>query len=202
MANTDIEVLRVIRKPPMGKLALEVNSVRYDRLSDIPTATIRQRILAAVGDMIVFVDGYDTLVQAGMAPPISGSADDGTNYASSVRERQEAFKTEVARQQYEAQLAASQVQPAPKKVESKAKSDSAEDILEELSIVEQIDVIFQKYLAQDASIQGITARLESIPEGGLRIRVGSTYYSQPKEIEDDRVRRALTLALKEWESGK
>ncbi|HET6445932.1 MAG TPA: hypothetical protein VFI27_15290 [candidate division Zixibacteria bacterium] len=202
MADMDIEVLRVIRKPPMGKLAIEVNSVQFERLSDIPTATIRQRILAAVGDMIVFVDGYDTLVQAGMAPPLSGSADDGANYASSVTERQEAFKTQVARQQYEAQLAASQVQPAPKKVESKAKSNAADSIVEELSIVEQIDVIFQKYLAQDASLQGRIARLESIPEGGLRIRVDSIYYSQPKEIEDKRIRRALTLALREWESGR
>jgi len=202
MADMDIEVLRVIRKPPMGKLAIEVNSVQFERLSDIPTATIRQRILAAVGDMIVFVDGYDTLVQAGMAPPLSGSADDGANYASSVTERQEAFKTQVARQRYEAQLAASQVQPAPKKVESKAKSNAADSIVEELSIVEQIDVIFQKYLAQDASLQGRIARLESIPEGGLRIRVDSIYYSQPKEIEDKRIRRALTLALREWESGR
>ena len=186
----------------MGKLAIEVNSVQFERLSDIPTATIRQRILAAVGDMIVFVDGYDTLVQAGMAPPLSGSADDGANYASTVTERQEAFKTQVARQRYEAQLAASQVQPAPKKVESKAKSNAADSIVEELSIVEQIDVIFQKYLAQDASLQGRIARLESIPEGGLRIRVDSIYYSQPKEIEDKRIRRALTLALREWESGR
>jgi len=199
MADQDIEVLRVIRKLPLGKLAVNINSVQYENFSDIPSSSARQRVLAAVGDLIVFVDGYDTLVQAGMAPPKSEADSAGQSFPISVTEREAAFKTELARQRYEASLAKN-VSPESVMVEPEVELDVGPDV--EINLVDRIDILFQKHLAGDPSLRGRSAGLESVPGGGLRIRVENKYYSQPKEIEDANVRRALMSALQEWEKGK
>jgi hypothetical protein len=201
MMDREIEVFRVVRKPPMGKLVVEVNSTKYEKLSEVPPGNLKQRILAAIGDLVVFVDGYDTLVRAGMAPPVSGTNSAGQPYASSVEARQSAFRSELERQRYEAQLK-SQTQKISVENEQKAVSSSATGINSELSMVDQIDIILQRYLAEDPALRGRIAHLESAPGGGLRIRVDSSYYSQPKDIEDGRIRRAIMLALREWEAGE
>lgn len=198
--DIDFEVFRVIRKPPLGKLVVEVNSTQYEKLSDIPSGSLKQRILAAVGDLVVFVDGYETLVRAGTAPPLSGTDQTGVPYASSVQDRQAAFRSELARQRSEAQLK-SQAQQLSRKQDLTAGGEPATGLASDLSMVDQIDIILQRYLAEDPTLKGRVAHVESAPEGGLRIRVDSHYYSQPKEIEDTRVRRALNLALREWETG-
>jgi len=195
----DIEILKVIRKTPLGKLAVEVNSVQYDRLADVPAANLKQTIMAAVGDLIVFVDGYDALVQAGLAPPVTGADSSGQPLPSSMSEREAAFRDELARQRYDAELA-EKAQSEPVKKEPPPELDDGPDV--EINLVEQIDALFQKYLAEDPSLKGRSAGLESVPGGGLRIRVDGKIYSQPKEIEDAKVRRALMLALREWENTK
>jgi hypothetical protein len=184
----------------MGKLVVEVNSTQYDKLSEIPAENLMQRILAAVGDLVVFVDGYDTLVRAGMAPPISGTDQTGAPYASSVQDRQDAFRDELARQRYETQLK-SQTQQFSGNQDRPSDGESSTGPDSDLSMVDQIDIILQRYLSEDPALKGRVAHVESAPEGGLRIRVDNHYYSQPKEIEDTRIRRALMLALREWETG-
>lgn len=199
MMDRDVDVFRVLRKPPMGKLVIEVNSTQYEKISEVPTGNLKQRILAAVGELVVFVDGYDSLVRAGMAPPISGTDQAGVPYASSMEDRQVAFRNELERQRYEAQLK-SQAQQISEPPDSTSGGDSVTDFDPEDSLVDQIDIILQRYLAEDPSLKGRVAHLESAPEGGLRIRVDNNYHSQPKEIEDGRIRRALMLALREWET--
>lgn len=195
----DIEVMKVIRKTPLGKLAVEVNSVQFESLAGVPAANVKQAILAAVGDLIVFVDGYDTLVQAGMAPPVSGADPSGQPLPTSMSEREAAFRTELARQRYEAELA-EKAEPEPVKKEPPPELADGSDV--EINLVERIDTLFQKYLAEDPSLKSRSAGLESVPGGGLRIRVDAKYYSQPKDIEDANVRKALMLALRDWENTK
>ena len=198
--DRDFEVFRVVRKPPMGKLVIAVNSTEYEKLSEVPSGNLRQRILAAVGDLVVFVDGYDTLVRAGMAPPITGTSSTGEPYAPSVEERQNAFRIELERQRYEAQLK-DQTEKITGELERKESGKPPVGAASDLPMVEQIDIIFQRYLAEDPALRGRIAHLEGAPGGGLRIRVDTKYYSQPKEIEDVRIRRALMLALREWEKS-
>jgi hypothetical protein len=195
----DVEILKVIRKTPLGKLAVEINSIRYESLEEVRAANVKQTILAAVGDLIVFVDGYDTLVQAGLAPPASGSMASGQPLPPSISEREAAFRTELSRQRLEAELAA-QAEPEPVKKEPPPELDDGPDV--EINLVARIDALFQKYLAADPALQGRSAQLESDPGGGLKIRVDDTFYSQPKDIADPNVRRALMLALREWEGTK
>ena len=68
--DNEIEVMRILRIPPIGKLGVEVNGHRFERLADIPNAAARQRLMTAIGELIVFTDGYKTLVDAGVAPPL------------------------------------------------------------------------------------------------------------------------------------
>ena len=199
MAENDIVVFKVIRKPPLGKLAVEVNSVKYESLSEIQAANVKQMVMAAIGDLIVFVDGYDTLVDAGMAPPAASSTPGTQQLLASMSERQAAFRSSVQRLRDEAALA-EQAKPEPMQKEPPPKLDDGPDV--EINLIETIDALFQKYIAADPSLRGRSAGLESAPGGGLRIRVDYAYYDQPKQIEDVQVRRALMLALKEWESGE
>ena len=195
----DVEVLKVIRKAPLGKLAVEINSVQYESIAEVQAANVKQTIMAAVGDLIVFVDGYDTLVDAGLAPPATGSSVGGQPLPASMSEREAAFRSELSRQRLEAELAA-QAEPEPVSKEPPPELDDGPDV--EINLVERIDTLFQKYMAQDPSLRGRNAGLESVPGGGLRIRVDNKVYSQPKEIEDANVRKALMLALREWEGTK
>ena len=38
--DNEIEVMRVIRVPPMGKLVVEVNGKRYEQLGDVSNAAL------------------------------------------------------------------------------------------------------------------------------------------------------------------
>ena len=66
-----LEVMRIKRIPPMGKLVIEVGNQRFDRISQIQDEVIKQLVVAAIGELIVFADGYQTLADAGVAPPMS-----------------------------------------------------------------------------------------------------------------------------------
>lgn len=198
--DKELDVFKVVRVPPMGKLVVESRMKRFDKLSQVTDSSLRQQILAAIGELVVFVDGYDTLVQAGLAPPPSGAGQSGAPYASSVEERQRAFLDQMEIQRNEAILQAQQDRisgkdDAPADAASLARIDSG------LTLAEQIDLILQKYLADDPALVGRIVHLENAPEGGLRIRVDDKYYEQPKDLDDGRVRRAIMLALREWETG-
>lgn len=71
----------------------------------------------------------------------------------------------------------------------------------ELSIVEQIDAILQKYIAADPRLARRSIHLEHAPNGGLRITVDNNYYQRPAEIEEKEVQLVIKMALKEWESS-
>ena len=66
----EIEVMRVIRVPPMGKLVIEAEGQRLETLQEIESDKVKQRVLAAIGELITFAGGYRSLENAGLAPPL------------------------------------------------------------------------------------------------------------------------------------
>ena len=190
--DNEIEVMRVLRIPPRGQLVVQVGENRYERIAEIHDEALGRFLLAAVGELVVFANGYSTLVAAGVAPPLTrGPAVSQEPYAGSVEERQEAFVASL-----EAQRDHELVSASP---EATKKSPPPEEEVEPLSIVDQINPLLQKQIDANPELQGRVVHLESEPAGGLLIRVDGQLYERPENIEDIRIRKTIAAALKEWD---
>lgn len=204
--RNEVEMMRVLRLPPMGKLVVEASDQRYETLAMINNDSVRQRVLAAIGELIIFAGGYKTLVDAGVAPPLGAveappaPATPPETADEALRKRQEAFLNSLEQQFKAAEpvvkptvrsiiprapLANKPITPAP---EPKA------------TLAEQIDAILQKYVQADASLSKRSIHLHSAPAGGLQIEVDGRRFERPTEIEDRQVQLVIKMALKEWEN--
>ncbi len=85
------------------------------------------------------------------------------------------------------------IRPAPQPVPPPSSS--------QVSVVEQIDAILQKYVAAEASLAQRSIHLEQDPSGGLRIEVDGTYYQKPAQIQEPKIQICIKRALKEWEGS-
>ncbi len=203
--DNEIEVMRVIRIPPMGKLVVEVNGQRYERLDDVTNAALKQRLMAAVGELITFSNGYKTLVDAGVAPPLMTEQSRTTGEQSATSQeleaRRAAFLSSLERER-DALVAQADMTPDPTHlVSAAAKDDSLVAPEEPTSIVGQIDSILQKYVRAEPKLRDRSIHLEQAPAGGLRIKVDNEVYQRPAEIKEKEIQLVIKMALKEWESG-
>jgi len=203
----EIKVMEVLRVPPMGKLVVEVNQERYQDLSQITDDQIKRLLLAAIGELVGFAGGYETLVAAGMAPalmpnqatettapelPVSISqAQQQAEFLASLEAETDALRSTSPLREPSV-LRPQRTAPLPEPSPSKSS---------EVGIVEQIDAILQKYLAIDASLAQRSIHLEQDPSGGLRIGVDGTYYQKPAQIRDPKIQKCIKRALKEWEAS-
>lgn len=202
----EIEVMRVVRTPPMGQLVVEVKEQRLKSLAEVNNPQLRQRLLAAVGELISFVGGYEQLVDAGVAPPATGAA--GVDVAAAATPADDenltpAQKEELARRRarFIAQMEAER--DSYRKSEPEEMAVSEETVVapsaRPKSLVEQIDEVLQKHVAADPELAGRTVHLRQSDAQGMRIEVDGRLYDRPREIDDKRVQIAIKRALKEWE---
>ncbi|HSM57943.1 MAG TPA: hypothetical protein VK879_17445 [Candidatus Sulfomarinibacteraceae bacterium] len=198
----EIEVMRVLRVPPMGKLVVQAGGERLESLSETKNEKVKHRLLAAIGELISFSGGYQVLVDAGVAPPLAAApAPPGATVEESLNEEQAAFLDQLERELKanntstatpEAMLAE---EIEPDQVVSPPEPGDAQ-----LNLVAEIDAILQKHVEADPQLAQRSIHLEQPPGGLLRIRVDGQQYEHPNDIEDGNVRQALKQALKEWES--
>lgn len=201
--RNEIEVMRILRVPPMGKLVIQVGNRRLESLAEVRDESVRRRLVTAIGELIIFAGGYEQLVETGVAPPPAAAVSDAGPAAPAEEEaltpEQEAFLNSL-----EKELRATIEAAPPKKA-------SVDDIPVQLeppepttagppNLVAEIDKILQKHLAGDPSLQDRSIHLEQPRAGVLQIRVDNRYYQHPKEIEDANVRQAIKKALQEWET--
>lgn len=201
--DNEIEVMRVLRLPPMGKLVVEVNGHRFERLSEIPNAGARQRLMAAIGELIVFTDGYNTLVDAGVAPPLQvQSSKPGTQQEANpdIEAQRAAFLASLERER-DSLLVQANLAPDPSHLISAAARDEPPAIEQPTGIASQIDSILQKHLRAEPKFEGRSIHIEPAPNGGLRINVDGKIYQRPPEITEKDVQLVLKMALKEWEAN-
>jgi hypothetical protein len=198
--ENEVEVMQVIRVPPSGKLVVQINGQRYDKLSEITSSTLKQRLITAIGELIVFVDGYDVLVDAGVAPPPVASSSESSQ-PSSIKARRAAFEASQT-QNLSNNLSSREsiVAPTEPIIAGTSTAEPADQSLE-LDIVGQIDILLQKYVAADPSLAGRSIHLAQDPNGGLQIRVDNQVYSDPGEVNENSIRLAIKGALEEWNSS-
>jgi hypothetical protein len=187
----------------MGKLVVDVNGQRYELLADVTNAALKQRLMAAVGELIVFANGYKTLVDAGVAPPLmteSGSkTSDQEPVSPELEARRASFLSSLERQR-DALVAQANVVPDPIQVVAAVAKDEPILAGRPPGIVGQIDDILQKHIRAEPKLEGRSIHLEQAPAGGLRIKVDDQVYQRPAEIEEKEIQLVIKMALKEWEA--
>lgn len=193
--EAEVEVMNVVRVPPLGKLMVKVGNGWYQHISEVNDAEVRQRLMAAIGELVVFADGYEALESAGLAPPLSTEVPSLDQPVSpSLEQRQTEFLKSLQRERdlLYATNAESLDSEHPMGTERTGFTGP-------LSLVGQVNPILKKHVAADDKLQGRNIKLHVDPAGGLLIEVDGNYYKRPDEIEDPDVRRVIRAALKEWD---
>ncbi len=195
--KNEIEVMRVFRVPPRGQLVVEINGRRYENISEIEAANWRQLTVTAVGELIHFAGGYQALVDAGVAAPAVQPAPPAKEKPPLTPEEQQAQF--LAEQQ--ANLYAAKANPAksraPLPITPPAKTSAAQ---QPPGLLEQIDVILQKHILADPELANRSIHLTGSKEGGVHVNVDGKIYDNPRDIKDARIKLAIKMALREWES--
>jgi hypothetical protein len=195
----EMEVMKVIRIPPLGKLVVAAGAARYQSLDEVKDTALRQRLLAAIGELVVFAGGYEMLLEAGVAPPPELPATSRQSDAPLTAE-QEAFLSSLEQElKATARRGPGRIPEARSAAEFNAQLDAFMTERSADDVVANIDVILQRHLEDEPELAGRTIRLEQPPDGPLRIRVDDRLYMHPRDVEDPTVRRVLRLALMEWE---
>jgi hypothetical protein len=195
--KNEIEVMRVVRVPPLGKLVVEAGKRRFARLEDIHNEKLEQMLLAAIGELVAFAGGYEALVDAGLAPPVTSSAaEESAIRQRSLEERQQEFLSALERdlRVTKGESIAGDALPAGIIQEEPSGPPPA------LNLVEEIDAILQKQVASSPELASRSIHLQQPPGSSLQINVDGKVYNHPQEVDDAEVRRVIKLALKEWES--
>lgn len=195
--QNEIEIMRVLRTPPMGKLVVSFGDKRYESINDIPEANVRQLMHAAIGELIAFAGGYQRLVDAGVAPPLALAT-----AANTSTEQGEAEQFISQMEQERDALEASRAKPSPSLLANlrPRPARNKASARKMLSLVEQVDAILQRYLKSDPGLAGRSIHLVQDSNGGLTIDVDGIRYQRPREIEDPRIQNMIKQALKEWEA--
>ncbi|PID86376.1 MAG: hypothetical protein CSB13_03880 [Chloroflexi bacterium] len=216
----EIEMMRVLRVPPLGKLEIEANGERYGSLTEVTNPKIRQRILAAIGELVNFCGGYQVLEDAGMVPQLTPTAvnqveaEEAAPAAADLLQQQEAFLAGLQQKVEDEKnkpvkgrrgrifSASSDVAAGKPMVEISETGDVTPvgAVKKPLSIAEQINEILQKHIAQNPSFANRGIRLQQSVTGGLQILVDGRQYETPADIEDKEVQALIKLAVKEWNS--
>lgn len=190
----EVEVMRVWRVPPMGKLVVEFRGKRIENISEVGEENVKNFLLTAVGDLIAFSGGYQALVSEGLAPPITSGSQAQEGETLSEQQARFLASLEASRDATVAEKKKpSMVMPGINRVNN---APSAA-----LNPVQQIDRILQQYVEADPELSNRSIHLVQHPAGGLQIDVDGKRYQRPSEIDDQRVQILIKKAIKEWESG-
>lgn len=203
MMENEFEVLRVIRVPPLGALTVHADGLRYTQIGAVKNDKVRQRLLAAIGELVSFAGGYDALVSAGFAPPLpskSGAvASAGEDNEEELRRKQAEFLEQLernARGNVAPDLYRSAIIPG----ESGRPTLAADPLESPINLVDEIDQILQRHLAANDQLAQRSISLRQAHGEQLQIVVDGRVFRHPNEIEDEEVKKVLKQALKEWEA--
>ena len=202
--QNEIEVMRVLRVPPMGKLVVSFNGQRYESIAELSEANVRQLMQAAIGELITFAGGYQKLVDAGVAPPLTQPASVRPSLTPSVEEETAEAERFVNRMEEERDvLKTSGPKPSPSLLTNLRRRPASNEASANkmLSLVEQVDAILQRHLLADPDLAQRKIHLVQDTKGGLIIEVDGHRYERPRDIDDPKIQVMIKRALKEWESN-
>lgn len=201
--QNEIEIMQIIRVPPMGKLMVSFKNQRYESINQVSDPKVRQLMQAAIGELITYAGGYQQLVDAGVAPPLNvpqvvppsnpvtetTETEEASHFVNRMEQERDEIKS--AKPKPNMSLLAN-LRPRPARNEASASKM--------LSLVEQVDAILQRYLLTEPDLAERKIHLVQDSGGGLIIEVDGKQHQRPRDIEDPRIQLMIKRALKEWES--
>ncbi|MAU01428.1 MAG: hypothetical protein CL608_30175 [Anaerolineaceae bacterium] len=196
--QNEIEIMRVLRVPPMGKLVISFNNQRYASIDEISEANVRQLFKTAIGELITFAGGYQKLVDAGVAPPVA--ALQAASAAAGEVDEAEAFVNKLEREKEELKSAGPKPSPSLLTNLRRRPATNEASANKMLSLVEQVDAILQRHLLADPELAERKIHLVQDANGGLIIDVDGKRYERPRDIENPQIQMMIKRALKEWET--
>lgn len=200
--NQEVEVMRVLRVPPRGKLVVEYRGQRYENISEIAEENVKRFLLTAVGELVHFSNGYQHLVDEGLAPAITPPppAPKPEEATGPLTEAQRRYL-----EQLDAVAMAEKVHNRPASSGASSvfvkKGEVAPALAQTLNPVQQINAILQAHLDADPEFRARTVYLRQHPAGGVEIFVDGKVYQRPAEIEEARLQQLIKKAIKEWDSS-
>jgi hypothetical protein len=174
-----------------------VGDRQFQSISEVDSLPLRQRLITAIGELNVFAGGYEVLLAAGVAPPLSIAPAETVQPAQPLGKKQEQFLTSLEL----ADDPALSLEPGRADRPSFARDNEKNDIPPQLSFIEQVDAILQRQLAADPKWRDRRIMLEDDPQGTLRIHVDGAIYRGLDDIEDGAARAAIQSALNEFEKS-
>jgi hypothetical protein len=201
--QNEIEIMQVIRVPPLGKLVVRFNGQRYESIDEVSEANVRQLMQAAIGELITFAGSYQTLVDAGLAPPLSTQHSAPASIASSTPgddAEAERFVNKLERERDALKSTAPKPTPSLLTNLRRRPATTEASANKMLNLVEQVDAILQRHLLKDPELGDRKIHLVQDAGGGLIIDVDGKRYERPREIDDPRIQNIIKQALKEWEA--
>lgn len=192
----EIELMRVVRVPPLGRLVIEVGNERYEKITEIEDERLKRRVITAIGELMGLAGGYQTLVDEGVAPALAVQTPSGSlqQKAAALKEQQERFLESL---EQEKETIIRQAKGTGREERPPVQEPVSE---EPLSIVEQIDAILQKHKNANPAFNGRSIHLIQGSDGNVKIEVDGQIYDRPKDINDRDIQITIKQALKEWES--
>lgn len=201
--ENEVEVMRVIRVSPMGALTVHADGARYTQIGTVKSDKVRQRMLAAIGELVSFAGGYDALVNAGVAPalpsPNSAGAASTVDEEEELRRKQAAFLDQLERSA-RGNVAPDLYQSGIMFGEGGRPTLVGDSSEAPVNLVSEIDLILQRHLAANDQLAQRSVRLSQTQGERLQIVVDGKVFHHPNEIEDEDVKQALKQALREWEA--
>lgn len=194
----EIELMRVIRVPPMGKLVIEIGTNRYENISEINDERLKRRVITAIGELMGLAGGYQALVDEGVAPPLSAQTPSGSlqKKAAALKEQQERFLETLEK---EKDALARQTKGAMPETAVSTPTITNEPA-KPSSLVDQIDNVLQKHVQATEQLRNRDIHLIQGPDGNIKIKVDGKVFDRPKDIEEKLIQLTIKQALKEWES--
>lgn len=191
IVDREIEVMSVLRLLPLGKLVVQAGNRRYEKLDELPQGALRQRVLAAIGELVAFAGGYETLVEAGLAPALIAAEN-----KQALQHRQEAFLNALAQRP-------DQKAPPPTTLARRLSPAShippPDAAPPPTDIAAQINAILHRHLEAEPELAGRRVRLVGGASATLKIEVDGHFYDSPSEIPDVAVQALIKKALRDWD---
>jgi len=195
----EMEMMRILRVPPMGKLVVEIQKHRFGSLAELGNDEKAIRIInTAIGELVSFAGGYQALVDAGVAPAL----------APPPVPVKEGLALTAQQAQFLAQLDAEQTALRNPTLDETAVSIPAAPLEPEVrpvasakSVVEQIDDVLQGLVGEAEEFNGRSLHIVQNPAGGVSIDVDGTRYPSPNDVEDPIAKALVKKAVKQWENS-
>ncbi len=169
--------LRIGHAPADRALVVELDGRRYRQLNDLPSEESRRQVLAMMGELTAFAQGF--AIPAQTSQPAMPAPDEFLRQLSTAASAPAPLKSYS--------LMDSLRTPVPKPAPMP------------IGIAGQVEQILQQQLADNPMLRGWSIHVVTAPDGSLQLAVEGQSLPWPDGVPNGPVRDAVQKAIRAWE---